>query len=529
MTGSLRFEELAAANPHLLDDLEAHARAVQESNERAQLEDRIKVPIASLLGDTVSLEKYQTGFKNQGSRGTCYAFAACAAIEAAYNRKYGVDLDLSEQYAFHLNKAGELYPDYLTTSVQHENNSSYWGFQGSSDIVDKFARAALPDESAAPYLDGPAMDQLKTDTPAAGSLVFETATQEELDAFEFAERLVPTAARIAAKYRVTDFGALPGNPSPDQVEAVLRGGHEVVADVPGHCLLLVGFDHDRRVYMVKNSWGEGAFIELSYDSKDWPILGGRYVIDVGPIEASAQNDAKWVGRWHMDHDGWRGELVIRRTTDYREHQGDPTKLGDYYKDGQRYDVNGVTSQEGQALHFWVADTTDKVQPGAQQGQEFWAYVFSWDPGLAAGSTRWDGSDYGVRLSRGVLEGTPSKGFGPDTWLGSWAMNHDGWQGTLDIRSTQPFAASYTSSDGNVLAVSGGPDGAQPHILRIGVAFDPGSPQQFQLFGHTWENDVFSGVTELGGRAYGVQGHRNAGHVDVHEPIGIPTSIHISDG
>lgn len=352
------------------------------------------------------------------------------------------------------------------------------------------------------------MDELKRNTPAAGDLVFETSTQEQLDAFELLEGHLPTAARQAAKYRITSFAAVPGDPTPEQVEAVLRGGHELVADVPGHCFLIVGFDHDRRMYTIKNSWGEGDFIESSYDSKDWPIQGGRYVIDVDGVDASWQKDAAWVGRWQMDHDGWRGELVIRRTTDYRGKQGDPTKLGDYYRDGQRHDVNGVTAQDGQALHFWLADKTSKVQPGAHEGQEFWAYLFSWDPGNAAGSTRVDGSDYGLRLSRDALAGTPSKGFDVGAWAGTWAMNHDGWRGTLDVSSAAPFVATYTAADGKTLAVTGGPDPGQPHILRIGIAFDAANPQPFQLFGHTWENNVFSGLTESGGQAYGVQGLRN---------------------
>src|SRR5262249_53828249 len=58
-----------------------------------------------------SLAQYQTPFRftvgdqsviGQGGRGTCWAFAGVAALEAAYKRKYGVTLDLSEQYTFHM-------------------------------------------------------------------------------------------------------------------------------------------------------------------------------------------------------------------------------------------------------------------------------------------------------------------------------------------------------------------------------------------------------------------------------------------
>jgi len=504
MANSMLFDDIAAERPHLLADPETHMRTIELANALAVQRGLVHVPIGVLLGDVVSLADDQTPFKGgQTTRGTCYAFAACAAMEAAYKRKYGVTLDLSEQYAFHLNMACELYTNYMTTPTQHENNSSYWGFRGSSDIVDKLARAAIPEEVAAPYLVDIAMDQLKADTPACRALN-DASTQWELDAFEWLEALVPVAARHEARYRVTDYRALPSMPRIEDLEAVLADGHEIVADIQGHCFLLVGYNRRTRVFMVKNSWGEDHFIEHSYDSPN-QIQGGRYVLDVDVVDAPPQKDAYWLGRWQMDHDGWHGELVIRRTTDYHHNQGELTKLGDYYKDGECHAVNGVTTEDGQGLHFWIADGTGRVQPGSELGQAFWVYVFTWDPANAAGTTLSNGSDYGVSLSRTPIPGTPSEGFDANAWLGTWDMNHDGWRGTLDIRAVQPFAAAYRPDDGGEFPVTGGPDAAQPHILRIAIPFSSENPQQFQLFGHTWENDVFSGLTEWGNQAFGVQG------------------------
>jgi hypothetical protein len=287
---------------------------------------------------------------------------------------------------------------------------------------------------------------------------------------------------------------------------VIAGGHKVVADVPGHCWLIVGFDRNRRMYTIKNSWGEGQFIEVSYDDPHWPVLGGRYVIDVAVVDAPPQAEANWIGNWNVDHDGWRGQLVIRRTTDFRSNQGNPTKLGNYYRDGQRHDVNGVTVQGGQGLHFWIADGTQRIQPGSPSGQEFTGYFFSWDPANAAGRTTWNGIPFGVSLSRDVLPGTNTQGFVANDWIGTWAMNHDGWRGTLEIMAAQPLSAIYRSGDGRTLNVTGSV-GDHPHLLNITVPFAPDNIQKFQLLAHTWEKSVFSGLTQWAGFDFGVQGHR----------------------
>src|SRR5262245_19262897 len=58
-----------------------------------------------LLPPRVDLSGNQTPIRDQGGRDTCTVFAMTAAIEAAYKRLYGLNLDLSEQYFNHVQKA----------------------------------------------------------------------------------------------------------------------------------------------------------------------------------------------------------------------------------------------------------------------------------------------------------------------------------------------------------------------------------------------------------------------------------------
>jgi tachylectin len=497
------FEDSLQSHGHLLGDAVAQQVSVRESTLRAEQLGKVQVPIVPIhLDETMSLAEHQTPFRDQLGRGTCYSFAACAAVEAAYHRKYGLTLQLSVQYAFHVNKAFELFPNYVSDTRPYENNSSMMGFQGSSDIIDKMTRCAVPLETAAKYLPSGAMAALQASIPAAGTL----SNQEQYDALEFDDRHVPTSARCAAVYQVSDYRALPVNPSVADICAVIRSGHEVVADITGHCFLIIGFDDNRRVFLVKNSWGENAFIEYSYDSA---VLGGRYVLDVHPPNAEPQKRALWIGRWQMDHDGWVGELVIRRFTDFHVDDSATTKLGSYYRGGKRYDVNGRSTGDGHSLEFYIADTTSRVAPGSTTGQRFEVHVFSSDPTNAAGRTTSDGVDYGVRLSRLSSGHDPIGHFEPSLWVDHWEMNHDGRRGRLEISSIDPLDAIYEPADGHGrrLSVTGELSPSHSHILSIRIPLEENDPQHFALYHHTWEAGVFSGVTTSGGQQVGVIGNR----------------------
>jgi hypothetical protein len=174
----------------------------------------------------------------QGDRGTCWAFAGAAALEAAYRRKYGITLDLSEEYIFHVGKAFEIQRDnYLNSTV--ENNSSLTGFQGSSDIAAKLPIIAVPEESFAPYLSS---DQKLRKCPAT-RLPYGCADDWKTSTRSTCEPHIPLISRANARFargrgRVrTHITAL---------ENTLLAEHEVIADVyhrraEGHVLLIIGF------------------------------------------------------------------------------------------------------------------------------------------------------------------------------------------------------------------------------------------------------------------------------------------------
>ncbi|CAN5753349.1 hypothetical protein BH24DEI2_BH24DEI2_14940 [soil metagenome] len=97
----------------------------------------------------VDLRALQTPIKNQGGRGTCVAFATTATIEAAYKRERGLNLDLSEQYANHIQKMTAL-PQEPRTPEERETQLGAWGGSAVSGQLGWLFRLrfGLPTESA---------------------------------------------------------------------------------------------------------------------------------------------------------------------------------------------------------------------------------------------------------------------------------------------------------------------------------------------------------------------------------------------
>ena len=487
-------------------------------------------------------DEYQTPIRNQRNRNTCSIFAMTAALEARYMRDYNLSLDLSEQYFWHVYKStGVSHPK----TYQYENQSSYWGGGNAHGVVSA-STYAVPLEIYAPYKDGGQMNQIRQSIPAAGDLQWRsdpaqnTVTQDQVDAFEYSTKYIPTVARQHARYGIQDYILLNGadTQDPSKLECYLAEGNEVIVNVnlkwrrntttgideydPNsaggwHVFVLVGYDHNQEFFYVKNSWGESGFRKVHYDLMRFASNGGSVISEVTPPTQPRAN-GRFIGVWNMDHDGWKGKLTIRRAPKL----GDPaTRLGHYKKpDGTKYAVNGLAIDQGRGIQFTV-HTSEYNDLGQMSGQMYYADIYSWDVNYASGYTDYYGTPFGLFLTRHDHIAPYGNNFHRGKWIGSWDMNHDGWRGTLHITNVYPtyqfsfpswtirwnILGSYEDLAGSIKNVSGSLTPGREHELKMNVQFSASNHQPFTLYYHTWDEDFFSGFTHWGGHRFGAHGEQ----------------------
>ena len=427
---------------------DVHAEQIRESLARAralgleQLSGPVPITPAA---DVFSLAPFQSGFRDQGDRGACWAFAGAAALEAAYRRQFGLQIKASEEYIFHMGKAFALNRTAVGGPVvlPVENNTTLTGFQGSADITQKLSENAAPPLAFAPYIES--QGALLGILPALGfANQAAVQSQEDFDAVEFCEQHVPLLARVNARYRASGFASLGGSPSIQAIENTLLANHEVVCDVQhltapvgGHVLVIVGYDRTRRRFQVKNSWGENAFIEIAYENDpNWQILSGWYLTGVVD-QTFVQNQACWLGNWWLTVGGQTSRLLLRRSEDFAA-PGQATRLGSMYLGDGRHDVNGQFVGNGSAIRLFVAPNTAPTMPGTSTGLRVDASLDFADIYNASGSA---GNGQPVSLTRfatrfaALFEAADND---PVAWQARHGIDATTYQQTFDALVNQGF-------------------------------------------------------------------------------------------
>ncbi|MBV1911635.1 MAG: DUF5011 domain-containing protein [Kangiellaceae bacterium] len=361
-----------------------------------------------------SLASDQTNFKKQLSRNTCVSFAVVAALEAAYKRQFDLELDLSEQFVNHMQKNVSIIRDNPQVPYR-ENQLGFWAGSSVSYLLHLLhAGYRVPTEESHKYVglanfgntrqdgDNPLMN-FRNDNILQKDVNDINLSAHEVNyniPSDFEHIALPINASYRAKYGIESYArVIPGELNNLEIyKELISRSYELIVQVrlatdptPGngimdpsenltssHGVVFIGYDDEERIFLVKNSWSSTDFEKWSYDWVTEGLVSDASFINriKEDYESPDSNDMpqRFIGRWHINMDGLRGELDITRLPgSYQSLNGrDDNRIGAYYaEDGSVYRVNGQFF--GDRFRFYFDENEPNLDYEGLQGHRFDAY------------------------------------------------------------------------------------------------------------------------------------------------------------
>jgi C1A family cysteine protease len=244
---------------------------LEERKKRASLHlpghvapEQVLEPAVEADGLPVSLDwlanGYVTGIRDQGGCGSCWAFAATAALESSVliaSQTPWIDLNLSEQVLVSCGNSGSCQGGYKDQAANFIRNNG------------------LPEESCYPYT--------ATDGNCASACYNWQATTYKIKNWSYATTSSPTVTAI--KNALFTYGPLSTSMVVYSDFFYYAGGvySYTYGSLAGrHAVLIVGYDDPGQYFIVKNSWGsswgEGGFFRIAYSELNTAVTFGVYTI-----------------------------------------------------------------------------------------------------------------------------------------------------------------------------------------------------------------------------------------------------------
>jgi hypothetical protein len=288
--------------------------------------------------------KYQQG-------PSCQTFAAVGALEAAYKRQYGLTLDLSEHYLINMGETGGRPLNWARGSASGALATAMnYGVAPTADWPAQNFTRIYSDLRA--VLNPPATDT----NSAVDGIVWNDPLQR--DVANFNPLLYPSLqSHEDAKYAPQEVSWVPNPKDPASYEQLIQQGHEIAVIIPVsqwklntvtgifdfnpapardglHNILITGYDRNRRVFRIKNSWGANwngnGYADLSYDLITQAGSNQLYIASVRPPTQGAIGSGVWRGFWRAKIGGVSGTAVIRHM--FLSSVAPDVSIGTFYAD-----------------------------------------------------------------------------------------------------------------------------------------------------------------------------------------------------